>query len=96
MDFPWIILSKLVDPRSRIMVAGVMDISTSSNNQKNEDTWDIWKVKIKSYQFPVNGFSNKCWLYQLAFTSKWLSPVPRKWLYQFPVNGFYQFPVNGF
>ena len=31
-----------------------MDMSTRSENHENEDSLDFLKVKIKSYEFPMN------------------------------------------
>ena len=33
---------------------GVMDIFTSSKNNKNEDIWDWGKEKVTKYKSPVN------------------------------------------
>ena len=44
----------MVAPESRIMVYGVMDISTSFKKHENEEISDSWKAKVNNYQFPVN------------------------------------------
>ena len=46
-DCSWNNLNNLVDAKSRIMGLGAMNISTKSQNHKNEDFSYLLKVKVK-------------------------------------------------
>ena len=44
-----IISSNWVHPESRIIVSGVMDISTSTKSHKHGAILDFWKVRVENY-----------------------------------------------
>ena len=54
MFFSKINLSHLVDPESRIMGKGALDISASPGKHKNGDIWVFQKVQILIYQCILN------------------------------------------